>query len=148
MLKVSQFINLTLFWFLKVIIITNFMIPNKKHAVYKLRHEYIVYNPESSFNFCVHDLIKCVKLRFSQVLMPLLYQIYLDIILVAYLLKLNTISTVHVSFVGSDKKKRKRWSSRRFQTGRAMSNFMEVPRTEWLTAPRWARPKKKYKNIR
>ena len=62
--------------------------------------------------------------------MPLLYQIYLDIILVAYLLKLNTISTVHVSFVGSDKKKRKRWSSRRFQTGRAMSNFMEVPRTE------------------
>ena len=75
-------------------------------------------------------LIKCVKLRFSQVLLPLLYQIYLDIILVAYLLKLNTISTVHVSFVGSDKKKRKRWSSRRFQTGRAMSNFMEVPRTE------------------
>ena len=51
----------------------------------------------------------------------------LDIIFVAYL---NTISTVHVSFVGSDKKKRKRWSSRRFQTGRAMSNFMEVPRTE------------------
>ena len=38
----------------------------------------------------------------------LLYQIYLDIILVAYLLKLNTISTVHVSFVGSDKKKEKK----------------------------------------
>ena len=58
---------------------------------------------------------------------------------------MNIVSTVHVSFVGSDKKKRKRWSSRRFQTGRAMSNFMEVPRTEWLTAPRWVQNKRNTK---